>query len=347
VRLRVPRSKYPEGQQIANFYGQLTESLKALPGVESVGATSGILLPKLANSGVFSIEGRPPDPNAEQLELPFDTVTPDYFATLGVELKSGRFFTAQDGAETLRVGIVNEAMAKRYFPNGDAIGKKYTFGTPGPNVRWTTIVGVVRDTRRQGLREPIRIESFTPLTQSQSRAMDVVVRSTGDPKALARSVREVIWRLDKDIPIGTMRTVEEMLSDSLAQTRLSMTLLGLFAAVALILAAVGIYGVMSYAVSQRTQEMGIRIALGAESNDIVWLVVGLGMGLAVIGLGCGLLAAFGLTRLMSSLLFDIGTTDALTFATVPVILATVAFIACWLPARRATKVNPIVALRCE
>jgi putative ABC transport system permease protein len=238
-------------------------------------------------------------------------------------------------------------MAKRYFPDGEAVGKRYTFGQPDNNANWITVVGVVRDTKRQGLREPIRIESFSPHAQSPSRGMEVVIHTTGDPRALARSVRERIWSLDKDLPIGTMTTVGEMLSDTLSQTRLNTILLGAFAALALILAAVGIYGVMSYAVSQRTQEMGVRIALGAEAGDILRLVVKLGMSLALVGLGCGIVAAFFFTRLMTSLLFNTGTMDGLTFVTVPVLLAGVALFACWLPARRATRVDPIVALRCE
>lgn len=177
--------------------------------------------------------------------------------------------------------------------------------------------------------------------------MEIVIHTTGDPTALARSVRERIWSLDKDLPIGTMTTVEEALSGTLSQTRLNTILLGAFAALALILAAVGIYGVMSYAVSQRTKEMGVRIALGAESGDIVRLMIKLGMSLALVGLGCGILAAMVFTRFMTTLLYDTGTTDAVTFVTVPVVLAAVAFLACWLPARRATRVDPIVALRCD
>lgn len=347
VRLRLPRTKYFEGQQAVTFYQQLIDQLKVLPGVETAGATSGILLPKLATSNVFTVEGRPADPTAEQLELPIDAVTPDYFSTMGIELKSGRFFNGQDGPQTQRVGIINETMAKRYFPNGEAVGKRYTFGQPDSNTNWITVVGVVRDTRRQGLREPIRIESFTPHAQSPSRAMEIVIHTNGDPKALARSVRERIRTLDTDLPIGAMTTVEEMLSETLSQTKLNTLLLGAFAAIALILAAVGIYGLMSYAVSQRTQEMGVRIALGAESGDIVRLVVKLGMSLALAGLACGIVGAFVLTRFMRTLLYDTGTTDALTFVTVPLVLAAVALLACWIPARRATRVDPMVALRCE
>jgi putative ABC transport system permease protein len=347
LQLTPPRSKYPEGPQRVSFFERLQERLSALPGVEAVSATSGILLPKLTNSSGFTIENKPQDPREQQLELPFDVVQPSYFQTMGIQLLSGRAFTAQDASDKPQVAIVNETFVKRYLPNEDPIGKRFTFGDGNNNPRWITIVGVVRDTRRQGLDQPVRIESWMPHAQSPSRLMPVVLRTTGDPLALSRSAREAVWSLDSDLPIPKMETMEQILSESVAQRRLNMLLLSVFAAVALILAAVGIFGVMSYAVTQRTNEIGIRMALGAQTRDVLRLIVGQGMMLALAGVVIGLIATFALTRLMSSLLFGVRPTDPVTFAAIAVLLAGVALVTCWIPAWRATKVDPMIALRCE
>jgi len=347
VRLGLPRSKYPEGQNVSAFYQQLQERLAALPGVKSVSATSGILLEKLANSSIFSIEGRPAEPQAQRLELPFDAVTPNYFHTMGIPLIKGRVFTEQDKRDSLQVAVINETMVRRYFPNEDPIGKRFTFGDGDRNPTWITIVGVVRDVRRQGVDEPIRIESFMPHSQATSRSMEVVIRTASDPMAMAKSVRDAIWSLDKDLPVANMQTVEQILGERTAPRRLNMLLLGLFATVALVLAAVGLYGVMSYSVTQRTHEIGIRMALGAQRRDVLKLIVGQAALLAVIGVGIGLAAAFALTRLMSRLLFEVSATDPLTFAAIALLLTMVALVASYIPARRAMKVDPMVALRYE
>ncbi len=347
VRLGLPRTKYPDGANTAAFYQQLQERLAALPGVKAVGATSGILLQKLANSSIFSIEGRPVEPEAQRLELPFDAVSPNYFRTMGIPLIKGRVFTEQDKRDSLQVAVINETMVRRYFPNEDPIGKRFTFGNPDSNASWITIVGVMRDVRRQGLDEPIRIESFMPHSQAPSRSMEVVIRTASDPLTLAKSVHDAIWSLDKDLPVANIRTVEQILSERTAPRRLNMLLLGLFAVVALVLAAVGLYGVMSYSVTQRTHEIGIRMALGAQPRDVLKLVVGQAAMLAVIGVAIGLAAALALTRLMSRLLFNVSATDPLTFAAIAVMLTAVALLASYLPARRAMKVDPMVALRYE
>jgi len=205
----------------------------------------------------------------------------------------------------------------------------------------------VRDTKRQGVDQPIRIESWMPLAQSPAGSMDVVLRTIGDPLALSNSAREAVWSLDRDLPIPRIQTMEQNLSARVAQRRLNMLLLGLFASVALILAAVGIYGVMSYAVTQRTNEIGIRMALGAQASDVVGLVLKHGMALTLVGVAIGLIATFMLTRLMASLLFGVSATDPITFAAIAALLIGVALVACWIPARRATRVDPMVALRCE
>ena len=347
LRLSLPRSRYTDDAKAVSFFEQLQERLSALPGVVAVSATTDIMLRRLATSSSFTIENRPRDPSELSLELPFDRVQPNYFQTMGIPLLQGRAFTAQDKRDSPSVAIVNETFVKRYFPNDDPIGKRFTFGAPGPNAQWISIVGVVRDTKRQGVDQPIRIESWMPLAQSPAGSMDVVLRTVGDPLALSNSAREAVWSLDRDLPIPRIQTMEQNLSERVAQRRLNMLLLGLFASVALILAAVGIYGVMSYAVTQRTNEIGIRMALGAQSGDVVGLVLKHGMALTLVGVAIGLIATFMLTRLMASLLFGVSATDPITFAAIAALLIGVALVACWIPARRATRVDPMVALRCE
>src|SRR5262249_11608969 len=265
LQLRLPRTKYPEGAQVASFFERLRERLSALPGVESASGASGILLPKLANSSIFTVENKPQDPREQRLELPFDAVQPNYFQTMGIQLLNGRAFTAQDARDKPEVAIVNETFVKRYFQNEDPIGKRFTFGDGGNNPQWITIVGVVRDTRRQGLDQPIRIESWMPHAQAPSRSMQIVLRTTGDPLALSQATREAIWSLDRDLPIPRIETMEQILSENVAQRRLNMLLLGLFAMVALILAAVGIYGVVRFAGPPRTPENRLPRGLGAPT----------------------------------------------------------------------------------
>ncbi|MBO0861662.1 MAG: ABC transporter permease [Chloracidobacterium sp.] len=347
LRVTLWGSKYRQGAQAVSFYEQLQERLAALPGVVSASATSDIMLRRLATSAGFTIENRPRDPNELALELPFDRAQPNYFQTMGIQMLKGRAFTAQDSRDTPRVAIVNETFVKRYFPNEDPIGKRFTFGSGGPNARWITIVGVVRDTKRQGLDQPVRIESWMPLAQMPAGSMDVVLRTKGDPSPLGNVARETVWSLDRNLPIPSIQTLEQILSERVAQRRLNMLLLALFALVALILAAVGVYGVMNYAVTQRAHEIGVRVALGARTSDVLRLIVGHGMKLALAGVVIGLIATLVLTRLMASLLFDISATDPITFMAIAALLFMAALAACWIPARRASKVDPMVALRCE
>jgi putative ABC transport system permease protein len=343
VRLSLPSSKYREGAQAAAFYQQLLERLRALPGVQAAGATSSVLLNKVHSSSGILIEGRPA-PNGPLPELPMDSVSPGYFQVLDMPLVQGRQFNEQDKADGLPVAIVNETMARRFWPNEDPLGKRFNFGAGG---RWWTVVGVVRDSRRQGLDAPIRIESFLPHTQRPLSAMEVVLRTTDNPLAMTRTVRSAVWSLDGELPVSEIQTVEEMLGARVAPRRFNLLLLGLFALVAMLLAAVGIYGVMSYSVTQRTHEIGIRMALGAGQSDVLKLVVGHGMVLTLLGVAVGLTAAVALTRLLTTLLFGVSATDPLTFGLIALLLLVVALLACWLPARRATKVDPMIALRCD
>jgi putative ABC transport system permease protein len=347
MRLSLPRTKYPEGPQVAAFFQQLGERLRAVPGVQAVGATSSVMMEKLHNSSTFSVEGRPAEPQGQRLELPFDAVSNDYFQTMGVPVVRGRAFNEHDKRDGLPVAIINEAMARRYWPNEDPVGKRFTFGDPGPNAQWLTIVGVVGDVKRLGLDTPVRIETYLPHSQATARAMEVVVRTADNPLAMARTLRSAVWEIDKDLPVAEVRTVEQAMSERAAPRRFGMLLLALFAALALVLAAVGIYGVMSYSVAQRTHEIGIRMALGAGRRDVMKMVVGQGMKLALVGVGVGLAGAFALTRLMAGLLFGVSASDPLTFAGVAALLLSLALLACLVPARRAVKVDPMVALRYE
>jgi putative ABC transport system permease protein len=347
LQLDLPQTKYREGRQAVTFYQQLQERLTAIPGVESASATSSIMLSATPQSGGFTIENRPPDPREKHVELPFDSILPNYFQTMGIQLLGGRSFTPQDADGAPAVAIVNESFAKRFLPNEDPIGKRFTFGAANDNSQWIRIIGVVSDTRRQGLEAPIRIESWMSYAQMPSSGMQIVVRTAGDPQALVGAVREAVRSLDRDLPLQRIETMEQILDKRIAQRRLNMLLLGLFATVALILAAVGIYGVTSYVVTQRTHEIGIRIALGAQIGNVMRLVVGQGMKLVLLGVGLGVIAALALTRLMAALLFGVGVTDPLTLSAAILLLLAVALLACWIPARRATKLNPMTALKCE
>jgi putative ABC transport system permease protein len=347
LQLGLPATKYREGAQVITFYRQLQERLGATPGVESASGASDILLPKLPSSGGISIENRPFDRSEQKVELPYDFVLPNYFQTVGIQLLHGRDFDARDVRVAPRVAIINETFAKRFFPNDDPLGKRFAFGDANDDPQWISIVGVVRDTKRQGLDEPVRIESWIPHAQMPVRGMKIVVRTAGDPHTMAGAMREAVWSLDRDLPIQKMQTMGQVLDERVAQRRLNMLLLGLFAAVALILAAVGVYGVMSYVVTQRKHELGIRVALGARPGDLIRLVVWQGMRLALLGVGAGLIVAVTLTRLMSTLLFGVSAFDPLTFIAIVLLMLLVALLASWIPARRTTKVDPMTALRCE
>jgi len=264
---------------------------------------------------------------------------------MGIPLLRGRIFNDRDVEGAPRVAIINETMAKRFFADEDPIGKRIHV-TNGPET-FREIVGIVGDVRQYGLDRTPPLQTYEPHMQAAFSGMSLVVRTAGDPTNLSAGVRGQVKTIDKDQPVSNIRTMEQIVSNSVADRRFSMLLLGVFAAVALILAAVGIYGVMAYSVSQRTHEIGIRLALGATARDVLRLVVGQGMLLAIVGVIIGLAASFGVTRWISTMLFGVSTTDVAIFSAIPLLLAAVALVACLVPARRATKVDPIVALRCE
>ena len=273
----------------------------------------------------------------------------DYFTTMGIPLLAGRSFSAEDKSDSPMVAVINDAMARQYFPNQDPIGARFRWARGNPP-KWITIVGVVGDVKHFGFadaEEPAAYTAYEQQDQPWKRWMTLVVRSNTDQSALAAQVKSQLWRVDGQIPVTRVLSMNEVMSASLAGERFNMTLLGIFAGVALMLAAIGIYGVMSYSVTQRTHEIGVRMALGAARGNVVTLVLKQGFALTAIGVALGLAAAFGLTRVMSTLLFDVSATDPLTFFLISLLLGGVALAACFVPARRAAKVDPMIALRYE
>jgi putative ABC transport system permease protein len=340
----LPPAKYAEPQRITAFYERLLQEAAALPGVQAAGAVSVLPLAGDDNSNFVQIEGRAPLPPGQALRAGRRNVTADYFRALAIPVRRGRAFTPADTAEAQRVLVINEAMARSFFAGEDPVGKRVRTGDKSP---WVEVVGVVGDVRHRGLDVDTRPEMFFPQLQTPSRRMTLVVRAAGDPEALAGPLRERVRDIDRDQPVGNVKTMESWLSESVASRRFSAALLGVFAALAAGLAALGLYGVVSYSVAQRTHEIGLRMALGAQGRDVLRLVIGQGMALTLVGTAVGVAAALALTRVMSGLLFGVGATDAGVFVTVPLLLAAVALLACYFPARRATKVDPMVALHYE
>ncbi len=347
VGLFLPATKYKEGPQVVAFYKELLSKTESLPGVVSAGAIDTLPLDVGGNVLGFAIEGRPPQqPGDDTPDAEHRVVSTDYFHTMGIPLLRGRLFEEQDGPNAPQSIVINETMAKRYFPAEDPIGKRINLGDP-QSTPWLTIVGIVRDTRHEALSEEPYSQMYAVHTQAPRRSLGLVVRTSGDPMSLVSAIRSRIADMDRDLPLSNMRTMDQILSESIQRPRFNMLLITIFAVVAMVLASVGIYGVISYSVSQRTHEIGVRIALGAQPRDIFKMVVGQGLKLAITGVGAGLVAAFALTRVMVSLLYGVQATDPLTFAAISAVLTSIVIMASYIPARRATKVDPMVSLRYE
>jgi putative ABC transport system permease protein len=329
------------------FYDRLFERLRALPGVEQVAAGSNILLEELPWSAGFTVEGRPREPDAEQIELTIDAVTPGYFRAVGTPLLLGRDVSDGDRDGTLPVAIVNQAMVRRYWADGDPLGKRFKFGDEDSNSPWLTVIGVAGDARRTSQEQEARPSAYLPLRQLPVGSLLLILRTSGDPTALAQPLRAAVRSLDADVPLGEVKLLESILRDRLAQRRLMTVLAGIFTALAIGLALIGVYGVLSYAVAQSTREIGVRIALGANVSSVLGMVYRRVAGLLAAGLGLGVLTALLATRALTSLLFDVRALDPATFAVAPLLLAAVSLLACYIPARRATRVDPAVALRVE
>ncbi|HZM71688.1 MAG TPA: ABC transporter permease [Candidatus Cryosericum sp.] len=340
-----PDIKYKEPAQRRAFIEQVVTKVQAIPGVEHAASA----LPFLGGwqSG-FMIEGRPEPPPGQMADI--TRISPDYFRVMGIRLLRGRIFDSHDQADSQQVCMIDETFAQKHFPGEDPLGKRVRFGgrENGNENPWMEIVGVVNHVKHYGVDQVSRIEMYLPYTQSPIPSFTILVKTAGDPALLASAVAHAVGSVDPDVPLYQVQTVETIASDRVAERRLAAVLISIFGVLALLLAAVGIYGVMSLAVTQRSRELGIRMALGAQRRDILRSVIGSGMLLAFLGLGIGLAAAFfGLAPLVSSVLFQVTATDPPTYTLSPLILLVVALLACWLPAMRATRVDPMVALRCE
>jgi len=361
----LPEQKYPDEHQWLNFYQQVIEKLRALPDVKGVSLASRVPMGGNDWQSGFRVVGQPPPPPGQGPSMEVSIVSPDYFRTLGIPLLRGRYFTEQDNQsnlseeklrglnqrQRLRAGlktmIVDEEFARRHWPNEDPVGKRILWGQ-GPDDPPLTIVGVVGRVKLYKPNEPAGfVQGYFPFFEMPDNGMSFVVKTALEPEQIIAAARQQVQAVDADRPIYDLKTLTQLRAESIAPQRFNLLLLGLFAAVALVLAVVGIYGVMSYAVTQRTHEIGLRMALGAQTHDVLKLVVGQAMKLALVGVALGLMGAVALTRLMTNLLFGVSATDPATFAAIAVLLTLVALLACYLPARKATKVDPMVALRYE
>jgi putative ABC transport system permease protein len=348
LRLSLPQKKYALPEQQNAFANSFLDHLKDLPGVQAVGITHS--MPLVGDYVLaFDIEGRPPVQPADMPSTNYYSVTPGYFRAMGIRLIRGRVFTPQDDAKAPRVAIINETMARQFFPNEDPIGKRIYISNdaPGSPRVYREIVGIVADIKQYGVDKATSAQSYEPFAQAPFSSLNVVIRTKGPPAALLGALRPAVYAVDKDQPVGTIRPLEDIVADSISRQRFAMTLLTVFSGVALVIAAVGIYGVMAYNVVQRTGEFGIRMALGAQQRDVLRLVLTQGGKLIGIGLAVGLLATLGASRAMGSMLFNTSAYDPLTLTSITLLLGAVALIACFFPANRATKVNPIEALRTE
>jgi putative ABC transport system permease protein len=362
----IPERKYTTIEQRNEFFRRLLENSRSLPGVAGTAAASGLPLGQNGWQTSFTVEGAPPPPPDQTPLMEACLVTPDYFQVMNIPLKGGRYFNDHDDRsfvagkdlgkvseeEKMMAGmnaiVIDEEFARRYWPNENAVGKRIRLGGSDPKAPLLTVMGVVGRVKMEGLsQDSRRVQGYFPFAQMGFSGMTVIAKASGDPNQLIAALREQVKALDPNQPIYNIRTMNEIRDESVAPERLNLTLLSLFAAIALLLAIVGIYGVMSYTVTQRTHEIGIRMAIGAQPRDVFRMVLGQGMTLALIGVAIGLLGAFGLTRLMASMLFGVEPTDPTTFAAIAALLTGVALVACYVPGRRATKVDPVVSLRYE
>ncbi|HEY6404016.1 MAG TPA: ABC transporter permease, partial [Blastocatellia bacterium] len=344
MRVSLPPQRYPRDRIIA-FSQQLRERLQTLPGAQSVALASDLPLSGTSSAGPIELEGVQDEPAGGEIRMFRHRVTPGFFSTLGIPLIEGRDFNDGDNAQSPGVVIISASMARRYWPNENPIGKRLRGDSRG----WLSIVGVVGEVKHRGLpRNPnADPDVYHPLSQSTAGNLFLAIRSGADPNSLGAAARGILRELDPELPAYNVASMEELVADQMAQSRFGAWLLSVFGALALILAAVGIYSVMAYAVEQRSREIGVRVALGARASDVLKMVIGQGMRLALLGVALGLGASLALTQLMERLLFGVTAADPLTYGALALLLTLVALVACWIPARRATRVDPVVALRAE
>lgn len=363
--ISLPQKKYSTQDAQASFYARLLENIRALPGVESTAAASGLPLGNNGWQTSFTIDGQPPPPRDQVPLMEACQVTPDYFRAMNIPVLRGRVFTDRDdrshlaGKDLSKLNenqrevagvnsiVIDEEFARRYWPNQDPIGQHIRLGggNDGPLVE---VLGVVGRVKMESLNQNSdRVQGYFAYLQSPQSSMTVIMKGASEPGQLISGARNAVKQIDPDQPIYSPRTMDEIRAESVAGERLNLTLLSIFAGIALVLAIVGIYGVMSYSVTQRTHEIGIRMAIGARPGDVFKMILGHGMKLALIGVGIGLFGAFALTRFMATMLFGVAPTDATTFTGISLLLIAVALLACYLPGRRATKVEPTISLRYE
>ncbi|HXU35020.1 MAG TPA: ABC transporter permease [Blastocatellia bacterium] len=344
-------SKYPSANQQIGFFDEVRRRVEVLPGIESVGLISSAPLSGGVYAGGFSIEGRGPRSANEDLSADRRMISPEYFNALQIALIKGRYFTERDNQASTGVAIVSDSWARRFVPDDDPIGKRIKLGGRDSTRPWLSIVGIAGDVRDTALESDARPCVYLPYSQFPASSMSLVVRTAVDSRAesktLVPAIRSEVWAIDKDQPVTDVKTMDEYVSDSVSPRRANALLLAVFAALALALASIGVYGVMAYSVAQRVREIGIRMALGAQRSDVVRLIVGSAMTLVFAGVGIGLASALALSRVLSSLLYGVSATDPMTFAFVSVLLVCLAWFASYIPARRATKVDPMIALRHE
>ncbi|HJP92410.1 MAG TPA: ABC transporter permease [Pyrinomonadaceae bacterium] len=355
MQISLPKAKYSTAEQTAAFYQQTLQRIQTEPGVESASAVNVLPLTNLEDATRVDIEGVNPPPPGQEITVGYRVIDQNYFRTLGIPLLGGRYVTEQDNDESHGVVMINKTMAHRYWPNEDPVGRRLKPQFPAAKVpwrpessnAWLTIVGVVGDVKEEALNDETKPEIYVPYLQNPSSLMNVLVRSTSDPVRLAPRLRSDVLAVDRDQPVSNINTMENVFSQSLAEPKVITSLLATFAALALVLAGLGVYSVVSYSVAQRTHEIGVRIALGAQQRHVLRIIVGQGLTLVLAGVAIGLAAALAVTRVLSNLLFGVTATDPPIFLVVPLLLVVVAILASYLPARRALKVDPIVALHNE
>jgi len=344
LEFRLPATKYSKPRQISDFFTRAIAEIRAVPGVRSAALVRAVPLSGNSDARAYTVAGGTKPETGEAPILQLNTVSPDYFRTIGLPLVAGRDVNEHDDADAPPVVVVNETLARREWPTGSALGQRIRFVDSD---RWLTVVGVARDAKHFGPADQPTPQAYVPYTQMPQIFTSVVVRANRDAIALGPLVREAIWRVDRDQPVWKIRMMDSLVANALGSKRVLLALVGVFASVALVLAGVGIFGVMSFAVAQRTHEVGVRMALGASGGEVLRLIVGQGLRLTLVALLLGLAAAAGATRLMASQLFGVTSSDPVTFAAVPVVLCAVAALACYLPARRASRLDPLTALRRE
>ncbi len=347
MKMSLNASQYGKRAAILNFWQQTLERVRSLPGVDAVALGTVVPLTDDHSRSDITLEGMPL-PNPGSFPHPdVHIVSSGYVRALGIPLLRGRIFTESDTEDGPRVALINSMVAGRFFANEDPVGRRFVFGAPSGKQRWITIVGVVADTKLYGLANPSRLEVYLPYRQSATDHMNLIVKSGIEPASLTSAIRNAVASVDKDQPVFDIATMQQLVGNSVATRRLTLILLSLFSALAMLLAAIGIYGVISYSVAQRIHEIGIRMALGAQRSDVLRMIFAQGVKIAGAGLAIGILASLGLTRLMASLLFSVSAVDPPTFLAVAIVLALISMLACYIPARRTLRVDPMIALRYE